>query len=115
VTKSKTQANVLKNDKNFKPVCTSCKRFKISANHKTGSESCPTYVSRLQSLIQNTIYGYIDLVWYPGKNKRIAPLSFLHECRKATKGLIALIPEKDWKKTAMGLLPVTSAVFLIAN
>jgi hypothetical protein len=22
------------------------------------------------------------LVWFPGQNKRIAPLSFLHECRK---------------------------------
>jgi hypothetical protein len=34
---------------------------------------------------------------------------------KATKGLIALAPEIDFNKTAMGLPPVTSAVFLIAN
>jgi hypothetical protein len=34
---------------------------------------------------------------------------------KATKGLIALITEIDCNKTAMGLPPVTSAVFLIAN
>jgi hypothetical protein len=34
---------------------------------------------------------------------------------KATKGLIALTPEIDCNKTAMGLPPVTSAVFLIAN
>jgi hypothetical protein len=40
-----------------------------------------------------------------GINKRIAALSFF-------KGLIALTPETV---TAMGLLPVTLAVFLIAN
>jgi hypothetical protein len=34
---------------------------------------------------------------------------------KATKGLIALRPEMDCNKTAMGLPLVTSAVFLIAN
>jgi hypothetical protein len=34
---------------------------------------------------------------------------------KATKGLIALTPEKDCNKTMIGLPPVTSAVFLIAN
>jgi hypothetical protein len=36
---------------------------------------------------------------------------------KATKGLIALTPEIDCKKTAaaMGLPPITSAVFFIAN
>jgi hypothetical protein len=34
---------------------------------------------------------------------------------KATKGLIALTTEIDWKKTAMGLPPVTSAVFVITN
>jgi hypothetical protein len=33
----------------------------------------------------------------------------------ATKELIVLIPEIDYNKTAMGLPPVTSAVFLIAN
>jgi hypothetical protein len=32
----------------------------------------------------------------------------------ATKVLIALTPEMDCDQTAMGLLPVTSAVFLIA-
>jgi hypothetical protein len=41
--------------------------------------------------------------------KRIAPLSFLKE------GLIALTPEIDCNKTTMGLPPVPSAVFLIAN
>jgi hypothetical protein len=35
--------------------------------------------------------------------------------KKATKGLIALTPEIDCNKMAMGLPPVTSAVFLIAN
>jgi hypothetical protein len=39
------------------------------------------------------------LVWCPGQNKRIAPLT----------------PEIDCNKTVMGLPPVTSAVFLIAN
>jgi hypothetical protein len=34
---------------------------------------------------------------------------------KATKGLIAITPEIDGKKMAMGLPPVTSGVFLIAN
>jgi hypothetical protein len=33
---------------------------------------------------------------------------------KATKGLIALTPEMDCKKMAMGL-PVKPAVFLVAN
>jgi hypothetical protein len=47
-------------------------------------------------------------VWCPGQNKRIAPLSFLH-------GLIALTPEIDYNKTAMGLPPVTSVVFLITK
>jgi hypothetical protein len=46
-----------KEDKNFKPVCASCKRFKKNYDHKTGSESCPTYASRLQHLILNTTYG----------------------------------------------------------
>jgi hypothetical protein len=34
---------------------------------------------------------------------------------KAAKGLIAVTPEIDCKKTAMGLPLVTCAVFLIAN
>jgi hypothetical protein len=34
---------------------------------------------------------------------------------KGDKELIALTPEIDCNKTAMGLPPVTSAVFLIAN
>jgi hypothetical protein len=34
---------------------------------------------------------------------------------KGDKGLIALTPEIDCKKSVMGLPPVTSAVFLIAN
>jgi hypothetical protein len=34
---------------------------------------------------------------------------------KAPKGLIALASEIDCNKTAMGLPPVTSAVFLISN
>jgi hypothetical protein len=46
-----------KNEINFKPVCASCKRFKKNDDHKTGSESCPTYASRLQHLILNTTYG----------------------------------------------------------
>jgi hypothetical protein len=33
----------------------------------------------------------------------------------AIKGLIALTPEIDCNKTAIGLQPVTPAVFLIAN
>jgi hypothetical protein len=45
------------NDKSFKPVCASCKRFKKNDDHKTGSQSCPTYASRLQHLILNTTYG----------------------------------------------------------
>jgi hypothetical protein len=56
------------------------------------------------------------LVWYPGQNKRIAPLSFFHGCRnKATKVLIAFTPEIDCDQTAMDLPPVTSAVLLIAK
>jgi hypothetical protein len=35
--------------------------------------------------------------------------------QKATNGLISLTPEIDYNKTAMGLPPVTPAVFLIAN
>jgi hypothetical protein len=61
---------------------------------------------------------YFDLylVWCPGQNKRIAPLSFLHGCRKkATKGLTVLTPEIDCDQTAIGLPPVTSSVFLIAD
>jgi hypothetical protein len=50
-------------------------------------------------------------VWCPGQKNSIAPLSFL----EATKGLIALTPEIDCNKTAMGLPPVTPAAFLIAN
>jgi hypothetical protein len=53
----------------------------------------------------------VCLVWCPGQNKRIAPLSFLH----GIKGLIALTPEIDCNKTAMGLPPVTSGVFFTAN
>jgi hypothetical protein len=34
---------------------------------------------------------------------------------KGTKGLIALTTEIDCNKTAMGLPPVTSAVFFTAN
>jgi hypothetical protein len=34
---------------------------------------------------------------------------------KATKGLIAFVPEIDCDQTAMGLPPVTSAIFLIAK
>ncbi|KAM3957317.1 LOW QUALITY PROTEIN: uncharacterized protein ACR2FA_008698 [Aphomia sociella] len=41
----------------FKPVCASCRRLKKADNHKTGSQSCPTYCSRLQQLILNTTYG----------------------------------------------------------
>jgi hypothetical protein len=44
-------------------------------------------------------------VWCPGQNKRIAPLSLFHECRKrATKGLTALTPEVRCDQTAMDLL-----------
>jgi hypothetical protein len=34
---------------------------------------------------------------------------------KGDEGLIALTPEIDCNNTAMGLPPVTSALFLIAN
>jgi hypothetical protein len=34
---------------------------------------------------------------------------------KATKGILALTPEIDCDQTAMGLPPVTTAVFLIAK
>jgi hypothetical protein len=34
---------------------------------------------------------------------------------KGDKGLIALTPEIDYDQTAMGLPPVTSAIFLIAK
>jgi hypothetical protein len=58
-------------------------------------------------------------VWCPGQNKRIAPLSFLLKSTvdvvKGDKGLIALTPEINYNKTAMGLPPVTSAVSLIAK
>jgi hypothetical protein len=37
------------------------------------------------------------------------------EVVKATEGLIALTPEIDFNKAAMGLPPVTSAVFFIDN
>jgi hypothetical protein len=46
----------------------------------------------------------------------IAPLSLFHGCRKkCAKGLAALTPEIDCDQTAMGLTPVTSAVFLTAK
>jgi hypothetical protein len=54
-----------------------------------------------------------SLVWCPGQSKRIAPLTFIHGCRK--KRLIALISEIDCDRTAMGLPPVMSAVFRIAK
>jgi hypothetical protein len=53
-------------------------------------------------------------VWRPGQNKRIAPLSFFHGCRKR-RGLIAFALEIDYDQTAIGLPPVTSAVLLIAK
>jgi hypothetical protein len=34
---------------------------------------------------------------------------------KTTTGLIAITSEIDYDQTAMGLIPVTSAVFLIAE
>jgi hypothetical protein len=34
---------------------------------------------------------------------------------KATKGSIALTPKIDWDQAAMGLSPITSAVFLIVS
>jgi hypothetical protein len=45
-------------------------------------------------------------MWCPRQNKRIAPLSYFHEChnmRQATKGLTALTPEIDCDQTAIGL------------
>jgi hypothetical protein len=62
----------------------------------------PLYVWLLRSILS---LGYQD--------RRIPPLPFFHGCH--TKGLIAITPEIDCNKTAMGLPPVTSAVFLIAN
>jgi hypothetical protein len=48
------------------------------------------------------------------KQKNSTSLSSM-DVLKATKGLIILTPEIDRNKTAMGLPPFTSAVFLIAN
>jgi hypothetical protein len=77
--------------------------------------SAKQYVEKQLKDINNVKNRYKGgLVWCPGQNKRIAPLSFLHGCRKR-RGLMALTPEIGCNKTAMGLPPVTPAVFLIAN
>jgi hypothetical protein len=49
------------------------------------------------------------LVRCPGQNKRIAPLSFFHGCRKVP------LPKIDCGQTTMGLSPITSAVLLITK
>jgi hypothetical protein len=75
----------------------------------------------LRMLVQNFIYRTFiytltsGLVWCPGQNKRIAPLSFFHGCRKRRLKDEALTHEVDCDQTAMGLPPVTSAVLLIAK
>lgn len=43
--------------KDFKPVCAACKRFKKPDNHVSGSPDCPSYKSKLEQLILNTVYG----------------------------------------------------------
>jgi hypothetical protein len=55
---------------------------------------------------------YPSLVWYPGQNKRIAPLFFFHGCRKRR---LKDVSEIDCDQTAMGLSPITSAVLLIVK
>ncbi|KAL0830212.1 hypothetical protein ABMA28_012325 [Loxostege sticticalis] len=46
------------NNKDFKPVCAACKRFKKpNSNHLSGSPDCPSYKARLEQLILNTVYG----------------------------------------------------------
>lgn len=45
-----------KSEKDFKPICAPCRRLKKTADHKTGSESCPTYAARLEFNILNTTY-----------------------------------------------------------
>jgi hypothetical protein len=51
-------------------------------------------------------------VWCPVQNKRFAPLSFYHGCRKR---VTTLTTEMDCDQTAMGLLLVTSTVFFIVK
>jgi hypothetical protein len=51
-------------------------------------------------------------VWCSGQNKREAALPFFHGCHKGEE-LIALKLEIDCDQTAMGLPPVTSAVFIL--
>jgi hypothetical protein len=71
----------------------------------------------------NTLY-ILCLAWYPGQNKRITHLSFFHGCRKRrlkdytytnTNLHTTLTSEIECDKTAMGLPPITSAVFLIVK
>jgi hypothetical protein len=85
---------------------------KIAFRHSRGKSIEKSHMGRQR---QSRIYLEISISCGVRDKIKEAPFSFLHGCRKRTKGLIALTPEIDCNKTAMGLTPVTSAVFLIAN
>jgi hypothetical protein len=58
----------------------------------------------------------VSLVWWPGQNKRIAPLSFSSmDVVKGDLRINSIPPETDCNQTAIGVPPDTSAVFLIAK
>jgi hypothetical protein len=71
-------------------------------------------VYELLYVLPNIYYRDISLVWCPRQEERISSLPFYHGCRKR-RLIWALTSEMDCDQTAMGLLPETSAVFLIAK
>jgi hypothetical protein len=56
----------------------------------------------------------LGLVWCPGQKKRIAHLSFFHECRKRRLKDYQHPHLIDCNQTTMGLPPTISTIFLIA-
>jgi hypothetical protein len=57
---------------------------------------------------------YLSRVVFGTEHRYRAVYRFFHGYRKMTKGLTAFTTKMDCDQTGMGLLPVTSAVFLIA-
>jgi hypothetical protein len=68
-----------------------------------------------KGLILRIVLSRVDLVWCPREHKNSNSLFRPWTLLKATKGLTALASQMDCDQTAMALLSVTSAVFLIAK
>jgi hypothetical protein len=87
--------------------------------HKEGL--CPSSgeIKRLMMMIFLILFScFYYNYWYSlidTQNKRVTSLFLPWMSYKTTKGLTALTPEVDCDQTAIGLPPVTSAVFLIAS